>query len=541
MKCSTAALALAVALFGPPPGCGAATSVATDDSTLEPPEDVEELAAERDDLRAQLATKNQEFLLQHSKADKLAAKVVALKRQLSEEVHKEHALREKLDRVRVVLESDGEDAVASGLESDGEGVFVSDSERRQDGTAAAPAEAHTLTTAVAATPEHKSAAAPEGRGAAAVPAATPAVLAVEGKTGGAAVPAAMPAAPTAESKPGASRADSSGTATASRALAAPAMNRSGARDGEHTARQAPSGLQRAELGGPLPPAGAAPTRTVPITGKPHVAKSSELTRVPLTREAVGAGHAVPTHVHLVRSSWSKGQPHEAQVASSNRSSAAVPVHVHLDHAELRGRSHSPAGVADGIADSRSSPPRAMRPRHSGPASRATLMAKLQKQVTQLAQTSSPRGDALLAQASLSSGSDGTDIDYSNVSVFPPSARGKHLRHAVGTGDNAEALPTLGEQNSTGVTAGADFDELENQLHEEDRKIDELDRESQDDGAGMIDSTTLQGEAVGASLDPTQGDASTVPADGGAPGDSAVLVSDSQSADDALFFSQLSKV
>mmetsp|Transcript_82370 Transcript_82370/g.245675 ORF Transcript_82370/g.245675 Transcript_82370/m.245675 type:complete len:271 (+) Transcript_82370:60-872(+) len=71
-------------------------------------EDPETLLAERDDLRAQLATKNGEFLAQHRRADQLVLRVRSLERRLEAEEHEELVLKSKLDRVRAILVSDGE-------------------------------------------------------------------------------------------------------------------------------------------------------------------------------------------------------------------------------------------------------------------------------------------------------------------------------------------------------------------------------------------------------------------------------------------------
>lgn len=101
-----------------------------------PLEDPEELLAERDDLRAQLATKNREFLAQHRRADSLLMKVRELERELKSEdgrLHveeqllkteeqKEKALKIRLDRVRAALADDTNStasAVLKGIVSTG--------------------------------------------------------------------------------------------------------------------------------------------------------------------------------------------------------------------------------------------------------------------------------------------------------------------------------------------------------------------------------------------------------------------------------------
>lgn len=73
-------------------------------------EDHEALLAERDDLRAQLATKNQEFLAQHRRADHLALEVISLRSKVKADEAREQGLEAKLNRVRAVL-SDGNDEV----------------------------------------------------------------------------------------------------------------------------------------------------------------------------------------------------------------------------------------------------------------------------------------------------------------------------------------------------------------------------------------------------------------------------------------------
>jgi len=72
-------------------------------------EDPEALLAERDDLRAQLATKNSEFLAQHRRADQLVLRVRSLEGRLRSEERREQALEVKLSKVRALLADDGKD------------------------------------------------------------------------------------------------------------------------------------------------------------------------------------------------------------------------------------------------------------------------------------------------------------------------------------------------------------------------------------------------------------------------------------------------
>lgn len=72
------------------------------------PDDQETLLAERDDLKAQLATKNQEFLVQHRRAHQLSIKVSALEKKLEAESKKERLLRDKLGKVRALLDDDND-------------------------------------------------------------------------------------------------------------------------------------------------------------------------------------------------------------------------------------------------------------------------------------------------------------------------------------------------------------------------------------------------------------------------------------------------
>eukprot|EP00419_Tripos_fusus_P046449 CAMPEP_0172816350 /NCGR_PEP_ID=MMETSP1075-20121228/12403_1 /TAXON_ID=2916 /ORGANISM="Ceratium fusus, Strain PA161109" /LENGTH=368 /DNA_ID=CAMNT_0013656325 /DNA_START=5 /DNA_END=1111 /DNA_ORIENTATION=+ len=93
-----------------------------------PLEDPEALLAERDDLRAQVATKNAEFLAQHRRADQLLLKVRDLELRLRSEGHmlrtsqtrlqseeiKEHNLQATLDKVRGAL-ADATNATTVGM------------------------------------------------------------------------------------------------------------------------------------------------------------------------------------------------------------------------------------------------------------------------------------------------------------------------------------------------------------------------------------------------------------------------------------------
>merc|ERR1719422_2205752 len=63
----------------------------------------EELVAERDDLKAQLATKSSEFLKQHRRADRLEKQVRSLQAALQAEKKKEHEEAMRLGQARAAL------------------------------------------------------------------------------------------------------------------------------------------------------------------------------------------------------------------------------------------------------------------------------------------------------------------------------------------------------------------------------------------------------------------------------------------------------
>jgi hypothetical protein len=65
--------------------------------------DQEALQAEVADLRAQLASKNAKFLLQHRRAHQLAVKAASIEGQLREEERQEQDLRQRLHAARTAL------------------------------------------------------------------------------------------------------------------------------------------------------------------------------------------------------------------------------------------------------------------------------------------------------------------------------------------------------------------------------------------------------------------------------------------------------
>lgn len=426
MKRGVLSILLAAAALLPSTAAGAAILSSDESGTEQPAEDLEELTAERDDLRAQLATKNQEFLVQHSRADKLQSKVAVLRKQLEAELQKEQVLQQKLNQVRSLVNSDSEGGPVA-----------------QQSAPAAPCATQ------GASQESEVEAPPKQS-------------------------ARPPQQPPAPSSPHAA-AQPASTAEQHRSRGAEA-------DSAKLARPASATAQGAD----------AQKRVVAASGKQHTSGR------PTQPQKLRAGHAS----RAVATEAAQAVAPVAAVVSSE--AKAVSVHVHADRAELQGGRVSWRAPARPVS----------HPKQWASRSRSSLISELKQQVTQM--------DSRSRQAT----------ETNAVSASAREAQGKADIEAKAPQEHAESS----EQTSSGTDA-ADFDELENQLHEEDRKIDELDTESQDDTSLVEEHSTSRAESESLTT-ATKGNSSSVDE---AESEKSSATAGSDASDDSLFFSQLSTI